>query len=278
MNFGDNTTISAGPLIEVTTFPSTETGPGFSFPVFDFILTDDDVGVTDDDGVPTQISQLIIRPGGGNDVTNWKDAINEVALTDAFGPSEFIIVDNTAVTANTITFTGIEGFGTLGQIPDNGSKEFQIWINLKSPMTGTQPDDIDNDNFVFDVNTDDINPVAFSSTMAATQSTNSGASNILVDVDVTQFVFTQQPPAVTFVDANVTPQPVVRAQDANGNLDEDYNQAVTVTNAGTLAMTSDPMTFPPPPNGILTFPVGFQYNNGGDGTLTVADADNLPVF
>jgi hypothetical protein len=113
-----------------------------------------------------------------------------------------------------------------------------------------------------------------SSLFTGSETVNSGASNIAVNVIATKLQFDTNPAAVLLVGKDISlqpPVPVVEALDVNNNRDLNYNSAtVTVTNSLGLSMTNSPGNASIV-SGLLTFPNDFRFNTTGSGaTLTVA--------
>ncbi|HAP95439.1 MAG TPA: hypothetical protein DCP54_06755, partial [Chryseobacterium sp.] len=107
----------------------------------------------------------------------------------------------------------------------------------------------DNNKFQFTIPTSSYGFTADSagSTFASTLSTAVTSNIINLDVVATKLTFTTQP-TDTAVNATMV-SPVVRATDANGNVDADYTTSVSVTSTGILDST--PKTYTPL-NGVAT--------------------------
>jgi len=268
VNYSNTSTITAGTFAEPVTFSSLRND---LIPydlnlnrVFDFSVNDDNNA--GGDLSPTRISQVIITQGTGNDVTDWTQAFEGAVLFDGvnqqFG----------TITANSLTFTVTPT--TLGLIGDNASKNYQLYIRLKSAMGGSLPSTIDNLNLVFEVLDDNITLESLSSLFTGSEEENSGASNVAMQVLATKMAFITQPSATANVDADLSIQPVVEATDAFNNRDLDYGAGLVVSNAGSLTMVNTPTSFA---TGLITFPANFQYRNAGNGTLTVISGALTPA-
>ena len=243
------TQITPGATAEPATISSLITTLAGAVQVFDYTITDDAganvVTFQDNDGLPTLITQMIITQGTGNDanLNTWTNAIQGATLSDG----------NTTiagtVNATNITFTGINTLGPafippaggLGYIADNATKTYRLKIYLKNPVTSIA-DVIDNKDFVFDISQNEVTTgVSPSSSTLQASTTNSGDGNNAVSVIATRLDFTTQwvgiPPAAQSYDAPLSPTPVAKARDANGNVDIDYAAAATV-------LTANPATYP----------------------------------
>ena len=97
----------------------------------------------------------------------------------------------------------------------------------------------------------------------------SDTNKLTIAVTATQLVFTTQPAGAVSGIA-LTTQPVVQAQDANGNLDLDFAETMTLseTAAGTLSNTTAVAVA-----GVATFS-GLLYTAGVDGESVVLTADD----
>ncbi len=264
VTYADNTVLTAGTDAEPTTVSALQNSTLLQ--VFDFTLTDDASGVVVDDGVATQFSQVVVQQGSGNEVTDWSALLAEATLTDG---------TNTAISgtigATTITFSSIPyATGEMGHVADDASKTWQLNVRLLADLDDALAAVVDGQNLVFSVDDADFTLRSDStSTLAAVAAVTSGSTNNEVTVVATELVFTTQPPATVFVDANLDTIPVVAARDANGNTDLDFTQAITVANAGSLNMINVNTT---PVAGVLTFNSNFQYTDAGNGTLGVTSA------
>ncbi len=237
VSYSNGTTIVAGPDPEPTIIPSTQTAiNNINAYAFDFTITDDASAVIDDNAATT-ITQLVISAAGGANTltTNWSDVIEEALLFE-LATFAGVSVDNSAVNDNSITFSVPP---SLGQINDNQSKNYRLYIALKSPVTGGMDDLIDNLFINFHVTDLQITTAATSSTMAGSQSVTSGATNNQIQVIATQLVFQEQPSS-TFVNETMAPAVAIETNDAQGNRDLDYSGAVNITSTGSLS--SAPVT------------------------------------
>lgn len=232
---------------------------------FDFAVTDDANTVAANDALPTLISQIIIPQGTGNTIGTWTQAILGAQLSDGTN------VLTGTVNATNITFSGINT-ATLGNVPDGTTKTYTLKIWLNTAMVGTLPDTVDGLNFVFKIDrTNFTTAAAATSTQFETGTgtvVNSGSANNVVTVVASKLFSSTTPGNAQYVNTNFIPSlPVIKAQDANGNLDLGYTSNASVTNTGSLGMTNIPSAFVA---GLINFPANFQYVASGNGTLTIA--------
>lgn len=245
------------------------------------------IGTSDWDGdtSPFKFTKLVITQGAANDaaLANWQDVIAGAELFD--GTNTF---PATSVNATDIIFDGLPSTSSadIGFVPDavgtHSSKTYTLKIWLRDNLNNTLAGSIDGLNLDFKVDPsiaanfvyDDVtNSNQKSSRLVGNQPAIQSGGNS-VDVIATQLDFTTSPNPTQLVLANVTStsiapdfvtQPRIRARDANGNTDLNYTASITLTNAATITMNPNPLSMV---NGLATFPVGFQYQDAGDGTLT----------
>ncbi|MBX7126665.1 MAG: hypothetical protein K1X47_13300, partial [Cyclobacteriaceae bacterium] len=267
----NKTTITAGPATEPVSFSSLVTQPSGAISPqldagvnFDFVLTDD-VGVdgtnfTDNDGLPTLVTNVVIAQGAGNDgvLSDWTKAIAGAELSDG--------TDTQLATVNSSTLVfPVSASSSMYTVADGTAKTYTLRIWLKNPVDPTLIDIIDNKDFVFSINQGNVTTGATNQTSLMTASnTDSGNGNNQVDVDATQIDFTTQPSASQSYDAAIITSPIARARDANSNLDIDYNTSASV-------LTATPATYPVAnatvtvTNGIFTFDPSLNVTSGGGG-------------
>lgn len=248
--FGENTTISS--LINL---PAGRAVIGFD-------IRDDGVSSTIDD-TPFKFSDLILTPGAQNDITDWSEAIEGARLEDGSG----VEIDATTISANTIEFTGIPSASAsdLGFVSDDGVKSYILWIWLKPNLGGNLPATIDNMHFDFAVTNasftyDNASNSQVSSTLAPSQLIQSTSTGMRVVVTAQKFAFQTpgtpgtptHPQAQIGVGSNFPApnEPKIYALDNNNNLDEDFNQAITVSNTSLFPQSNGHTTFPL--GGVLT--------------------------
>lgn len=229
-------TVTAGAGSEPASLSSLVNAQGDAVLNFDFNILDD--GSTPaTDFLATQISQIVINQGTGNDITNWTQAIEGALLTDGTNTQ----ITNVTINTTNITFASIpNASGELGYIADNASKTYTLKIWLKSSLGGTLPTTIDGLNLVFGV-TNSSFTFNGGSMLDASQDVNSGSTNNTVSVVGTKLLFTaNKPPSAVALNTNFAVE--VSTTDANGNRDlGDNTSSVTLakaTGTGTLSSTT----------------------------------------
>ena len=213
----------------------------------EFTLTDGD-GVSDDaDAADTRLDELEIS------LTN-PGYINEIALVDQSG---FEVAVISSPGANE-TFSGF-----LITAPDGlgGSINFTIRASFNTTV-------IDNESIELSVTNASTSGGSKLNPAAPLPSVPVGNNNI--EVLATQYAFTQSPNAIEGVNVPLTNTPVIEAQDANGLLDLDWNEVVSITSQEAYISL-------PPSTTINAFISGgsvalpsLRYYSDGYGTLTVS--------
>ncbi|MEQ8425124.1 MAG: hypothetical protein RIA63_10470, partial [Cyclobacteriaceae bacterium] len=230
---GVATTISAGAAAPAT-ISSLETNSLAPVTVFNFNVNDDQGAIpSNDDGLPTLISQIVITANlANNSITNWSDAIAGAILDDGSSPP----LNATGISANSITFSGISTtVGTLGHVPDGTTKNYSLKIYLHTALGGSLPTTIDGLQFEFQVLESNITLAANSTGIIAAESATSGDLNV-VDVTATTLRFLS--PTVNTSASLDTDFPgiSVEAVDLNNNRDLDFTGA-----SGTVRELSNPV-------------------------------------
>jgi hypothetical protein len=241
------------------------------------------------DNSPFKFSKLVITQGDANNaaLANWQDVIAGAELFDGTTTFPATSVNPTNITFDVIPSTTT---GDLGFIPDAvgapSSKTYTLKVWLRDDINNTLAGSIDGLNLDFKVDPsiaanlvyDDVtNSNQKSSRLVGTQpAIESGANTI--EVVATQLDFTTSPNPAQLVLTNVTStsispdfltRPNIRARDANGNTDLNYTASLTLSNSGVIPVNPNPVAMV---NGIGTFPVAFQYQDAGDGTLTATSS------
>ncbi|MEP2023767.1 LamG-like jellyroll fold domain-containing protein, partial [Reichenbachiella sp.] len=282
----DNSSVIAasGTLDEsgVTLDPGTMISEGTAEAVFDFSFTEDN-GLGSDN-FNTVISQIVFQNGAGITIDeNLDDVIAGVALSDNGGKTISTAVPNGAtitIGTNTITFANLptDGSSELGDIADNTTKTYtlSVWFRTDIAANGNS---IDQEAFEFEVSDTDFTFAAGSSTLASTQTVNSG--NVDINVVSTQMAITSFAGAsdaeVSNLDisvgTNVPFTMIVEALDAQGNVDLDKVSTVTASDAGadmggTLAQ--------PFVAGVATWTDLLYVTSPSGEVVNVSDAGGLP--
>ncbi|HET8858789.1 fibronectin type III domain-containing protein [Marivirga sp.] len=233
--------------------------------VMDFDMND--VG---DDGADTKISGFTFTAGTGNDFASWNDILADAKVINTNNSTEFPAT--ISVGSNQIEVTIGNSDNNIsthfGFLADGGSINLELQIRLKKTIS----EEIDLKNLVFELDPANIT-IRSGSEFAPVPTITTSETDNEIEVLATAFEFTTDPPGTVNAGENVSPQAVVEAKDANGNLDLDYG-TFAITNAGAITMDN----LPSPPsftNGEFEFPATFNYQGSGDGTLTITDGANL---
>jgi hypothetical protein len=227
--------------------------------VWQFTIRDGGASLNDLDIAPTIINTLTITQGVGNQINDWADAIQAVALFN--GSTK--IADG-AVTGTQIVFTG----APLVTVPDNQSMTLSLRLSIETNPNNTGGN-LDNDDFQFSItnaNTAIASGSQFNSSFPVATSTND--LNRL-SVVATQLSFVQQP-TTTGINTAMTPAVTVQATDINGNRDLDYTASVAITSTGTL--TGTPVNANTVVAGLATFSTLTHSVAGTGFTLTAASS------
>lgn len=227
--------------------------------VWQFTIRDGGASLNDLDIAPTIINTLTITQGVGNQINDWADAIQAVALFN--GSTK--IADG-AVTGTQIVFTG----APLVTVPDNQSMTLSLRLSIETNPNNTGGN-LDNDDFQFSItnaNTAIASGSQFNSSFPVATSTND--LNRLTVV-ATQLSFVQQP-TTTGINTAMTPAVTVQATDINGNRDLDYTASVAITSTGTL--TGTPVNANTVVAGLATFSTLTHSVAGTGFTLTAASS------
>jgi hypothetical protein len=271
VNAGTATTITAG-APSPATISSLINTLGAAVPVFNFVITDDPSPATvstNDDGLPTLITQIVISQNSANNspaLADWTQAIAGATLSDGVNPA----INATAITATTITFGGISTVsGQLGFIGDNAPKTYTLRIFLRASLGGTLPANIDGKKFEFQVLDTDITLATSGSTkIIGGESETTGNLNAVAVVSTTLRFTSPTGPPIPFTVSLDTDFPgiVTEAVDANNNRDLNYVSSITeLTNASSVSMTPPGIVGSTFTAGIYNFPANFRFTSGSTG-------------
>lgn len=231
---------------------STAVSIGLAVSVFKFKISD----LATSDAVSTKVTCVKIKKSSGT--ADLTDHIADAGLWE--GVTQ-ITTGAAVITDADITFPVTSG--NL-DITNGGNREItlKVWLNTTNI--------IDNSTMVFYVGqashgfTSHSSGSAFNPDFGAAVTGNT----MTVRVTATKLIFTTQPQASVYATQNLSPQPVVKAVDANNNVDVSISDNVTVTNSGSIGMSNLPASFSA---GVCTFPAGFQFTSSGTVTITVAE-------
>ncbi|MEA3352924.1 MAG: Ig-like domain-containing protein [Campylobacterota bacterium] len=257
----DATLTAAGGVSEPVPLDTTVDTTGEAVDLFDFTISD---GGTSD-GLTTDITQIVLNVSGtATDAqrakVTWRLNGNDVSnVTGTYDAG-----------ADTITFSGLSI-----SIADGGSEVYTVngYYNDNTGLT---------EDLTFILSTDgdtDFTVDGAKTQMAATSAVNN-STGTTVDVVTTALSFSTQPATSTSGSALGT-QPVVKAVDAFGNVDTDFTETITLSEASAGALSGDVDISAV--SGVATF-TDVTYTSTADQqsfTLTANDEDgtgsNIPT-
>lgn len=238
--------------IDYTQYQTTNiTGGSNDIEIAQFTIRDGGAAA-DADNLGTTLNQIVFTVG------NYAD-IRRIALYD--GVTE---VGTEQAGAATVTFSGLSLTAA-----DGGTKDFSVRVSFNSTVT-------DNDRIQLTV-TATTSAAATGSTFAATNAggatTSASGNDNKIVVSATKLLFVVQP-SNTEVNVAMSPNPTVKACDANNNTDVDYSTAVSVISSGTL--TGSPVSGSWL-NGVATFSSLVHTATGTGLTLTASSGSITSV-
>ncbi|WP_421841944.1 tandem-95 repeat protein [Marinobacter algicola] len=228
-NDGDLT--AAGGVSEPVGLNAAVDTVGEATDVFDFSVSDGGNA----DGLPLTVSQIVVRVSG-----TASDAVRSQITWRLNGSDVSNVTGSFNAGTDTITFSGLNI-----SVADGSSETYTInaYYNDNSGLT-------DGHTILLSVDGDtDLTVGSSGSSMGSTSAVTNGAGST-TDVAATELVFTTQP-AGSVSGSALTTQPVVTARDSFGNIDVDFTETVTLTeaSAGSLSGDVDVAAI----NGIATF-------------------------
>ncbi|GLX80160.1 hypothetical protein tinsulaeT_35000 [Thalassotalea insulae] len=251
----DGDVTAAGGVSEPIGLDTTVDTVGEALGVFDFTISD---GGTSD-GKALTVSAITVNVSGTasdtvRDQLTWRlngnDASNVTGVYNAG--------------SDTITFSGLSI-----SVADGASETYTVnaYYNDNTNLT-------EDHTFILSVDGDTDLTIGGSGTQMGTTSALTNGSGSTVDVTATALAFTTQPAGSTSGSVLST-QPVVMARDAFGNIDVDFTETITVTeaSAGTLSGDTDITAV----SGVATF-TDVVYSATADQqsfTLTANDEDGV---
>lgn len=220
----------------------------FNFDVYDYGT---------DDGEPTKITQVTIKPGSNN-TANWANTIGGVKLS-LDGGTTFVTTGTPTITAGSIVIPITSG--NLN-IPDNDALTVSMFMYLRNSGL------VDNSILEFSIpsTTHGFTTHSSGSAFAATFPSTTVSNEMLIDVVRTRLTITTQPTTTACPFSNLDTAAVFSATDANGNVDRDFTGLVTVTNSGSILMSGNSVNAVA---GVATF-TNLQFQNTGNVTLTAS--------
>jgi len=195
--------------------------------VWKFRLYDGDGTNNDADALPTKYNLLILEPASGNSVSNWSQNIRAAG----FFEGSSLINGTLEIESNSLSFTPSAAIS----VPDGAGsyKEITLRVSLKNPL----PAGADNAIFAFNLNeTNTGTETSATSSQLGTFNASSDNSKNKIAVVATQLLFSDIP---TSTGLNTNFNATVSATDANGNIDLDATNAITlVRNIGSGTLSS----------------------------------------
>jgi hypothetical protein len=249
VDFSESLTISS---LENTVSPLTVTD---GVQVWQFTINEGGSDLADDDILPSIIDTLVISQNPIlSGVTSLSDAVKSAAIFDGT-----TYLGTAVIALNLLTFSG----SPLISIPDETSKTLSLRISLNENISQSN---IDKKDFVFQITDENVTtPTDGTSSSFAFTTPKSTDNQNQIEVIATEISFTNQP-TNTFKD-NEMSDVMVSSLDANGNIDVDFETAVSVTSSGTLTGTPVSETAV---SGMATFPTLTHTAIGTNFTLTAA--------
>ena len=246
----DGSLSPAGAVTEPVALPTTADTVGEAVSVLDFMLSDG--GATD--GKSLEISQLVVNVSG-----TTTDAVRGKITWRLNGADASNVTGTYSSVNDTITFSGLSI-----SVANGGSEVYTVnaFHNDNSSIT-------DNQTIILSVDGDTDLTVSSSGTQMGTTSAVNNGSGTTTAVIASALAFTTQP-AGAVSGAALTTQPVVTARDAFGNVDRDFVETVTLTeaSAGTLSGDVDVAAV----SGVATFTdVTYTATTDGESFRLTAD-------
>lgn len=243
-----NVTVAAG-VTEPIGIDTTLDSSGEALAIFDFTITD---GGTSDAKV-TSVTAIDLHASGTADASKLTYVLNGPDATNVTG----------SFSANTVTFSGLSI-----SVADNANEIYTVsaYFNDNSGITEGQ-------TVILSTNGDTDFTLAGNSTrMASTSAVNNGTGTT-IDVVATELRFTTQPASSTSGSVLGT-QPIVSGTDAFGNVDTDFTETITVTEASAGILSNNTQAAV---SGAATF-TNLTYTATADQqsfTLTANDQDGV---
>ncbi|MHC4497500.1 MAG: hypothetical protein ACYS21_00135, partial [Planctomycetota bacterium] len=223
----DGDLTSAAGVTEPVAISSIADTVGERVAVFDFTISD---GGTSD-AYTLDVSEIVLNTSGTGTFTDLTWQLD--------GPDASFVTGTVA--AGTITFDSLSI-----SVANGASEVYTVYAYFSSSPTST-----DNQTFILAVDGDtDLTVDPAGTWMGTTAEVNNGAGSTM-NVVHTQIIFSTQPPASASVNTDFAGTIGVSGTDVNGNVDEDFNENITIS----AVLDSD--------------------KSPGSGTLSSADAGGL---
>ncbi|WP_286342956.1 Ig-like domain-containing protein [Ferrimonas sp. YFM] len=214
-NSDGNLTASAS-VSEPVALSSSADSAGEAVDLFDFTLSDGGGG----DGLALEITQIVLQTSGSADFSKVVWRLNGNDVSNASGVY--------SAGANTLTFSGLNI-----SVADGGSEVYTLsgYFSDSSGLTEGQ-------TLVLSVDGDTHLSVGSGGTQMGSTSAVANGAGTEVEISATQLVWVTQPAGVTSGSA-MTTQPVVRAQDDAGNLDNDFSEIVSLSTSAPGSLSNN---------------------------------------
>lgn len=201
----DGDLTSSGAVSEPVAISSIADTPGERVAAFDFTLSD---GGTSD-GAPMSITAIVLNTSGTGTFSDVTWQLN--------GPDASFVTGT--IGAGTITFSSLSI-----SVADGASEIYTVHAYFSGAATST-----DNETFILSVDGDNDLTVDPLGTLINTSAPVTNGSGSTMEVVHSQLVFTVQPPATAGIDTDFSSGITVTATDANGKVDADFAEAVTLS-------------------------------------------------
>lgn len=257
-------TISIDPLFMPSVTVSSMANDSASAPFnFHFVLKEDG-DCPDFNTTPSILTSFVIRPGTGNDISDWTQLIEDAVFVPAGSSVAFPLI----VKPDSLVFAPSMPIS----IADNSVSIIKVKVWLKTSLGGSLPSTVDGLNIAFKVDNANFNLLG-SYMMPFNAAVESGGMNNAISVVASKLRFTTQPSTTGVEGSPLAQSPVVESTDANNNRDLDHNLLVSLTNTASLPMVNNTATAV---SGVATFSnltfnaPGTTQLNATSGTLTTS--------
>ncbi|CAB1057424.1 Beta-galactosidase (EC [Olavius sp. associated proteobacterium Delta 1] len=232
----DGDLTASGTITEPIAISSIADTPGERVAVFDFSISDGGTA----DGLSLDVSQIVLNTSGTGTFSDITWQLN--------GPDASYVTGTVA--AGTITFSSLSI-----SVADGASETYTVYAYFSTSPTST-----DGQTFILSVDGD--TDLTVSGTQMGTTSAVTNGTGSTMAVVHSQLVFSTQPPSSACVDTDFSGTIAVSATDVNNNVDQDFNENITISAvitvshaaaSGTLTSTDSGGTTKSPTNGTATW-------------------------
>ncbi|MEM9857792.1 MAG: gliding motility-associated C-terminal domain-containing protein [Bacteroidota bacterium] len=198
--------------------------------------------ITDDDPVPTVVSQITFSLSNS---TN----LSRIALYD--GSTEL----GEEAAAPSVTFNALSL-----SVPDNSSVDIDVYVTFNASVTESE---------VMQLTVTNVSSLSGTSRFTTADAGGASISSGPIEVTANSITVAQEPSSAVDQYTVLPQQPIFEAVDANGNLDIDFNESYTVEtdNTDNLLPTNAIAVWS---NGVLDFTgTGFNFEGVGNSTMNI---------